>query len=167
MYADRTEHIIPCTRKIAPNDENTNHHKRAEKLHHISHSGPFGSHKTLRRFAALFDMTFRSGSMTHISANQIKKSPVHDTFNKLRQRCRRIRTLLSQLHSAQLTQPYVARFASIPSQEGQTKMSCSKRAPSFGIVRRCFMVSPQEGHTRIGVLSGTSGGHSMAGIEGT
>jgi len=29
------------------------------------------------------------------------------------------------------------------------------------------MVSPQDGHTRIGVLSGTSGGHSMAGIEGT
>ena len=28
------------------------------------------------------------------------------------------------------------------------------------------MVSPQEGHTRTGVLSGTSGGHSMAGIEG-
>ena len=52
------------------------------------------------------------------------------------------------------------------SQEGQTKMNCSKRAPSFGIVRRCCMVSPQEGHTRTGVLSGTSGGHSMAGIEG-
>ena len=28
------------------------------------------------------------------------------------------------------------------------------------------MVSPQEGHTRVGVLSGTSGAHSMAGIEG-
>ena len=28
------------------------------------------------------------------------------------------------------------------------------------------MVSPQEGHTRIGVLSGTRGGHSMGGIEG-
>jgi hypothetical protein len=28
------------------------------------------------------------------------------------------------------------------------------------------MVAPQEGHTRDGVFSGTSGGHSMAGIEG-
>ena len=28
------------------------------------------------------------------------------------------------------------------------------------------MVSPQEGHIRTGVLSGTSGGHSMVGIEG-
>ena len=45
-------------------------------------------------------------------------------------------------------------------------MNCSKRAPSFGIVWTCFMVSPQEGHTRTGVLSGTSGGHSMTGIEG-
>jgi hypothetical protein len=40
------------------------------------------------------------------------------------------------------------------------------RAPSFGIVRKCRMVSPQEGHIRTGVLSGTSGGHSTAGIEG-
>jgi hypothetical protein len=28
------------------------------------------------------------------------------------------------------------------------------------------MVSPQEGHIRTGVLFGTSGGHSMGGIEG-
>ena len=28
------------------------------------------------------------------------------------------------------------------------------------------MVSPKEGHIRTGVLSGTSDGHSMAGIEG-
>ena len=28
------------------------------------------------------------------------------------------------------------------------------------------MASPQEGYTRTGVSSGTSGGHSMAGIEG-
>jgi hypothetical protein len=28
------------------------------------------------------------------------------------------------------------------------------------------MVSPQEGHIRVGVLSGTRGGHSLAGIEG-
>ena len=45
-------------------------------------------------------------------------------------------------------------------------MNCSKRAPSFGIVRTCFMVSPQEGHTKVGVLSGTGGEHSLAGIEG-
>ena len=57
-------------------------------------------------------------------------------------------------------------FVSTCSQEGQTKMNCSRRAPSLGIVRRCCMVSPQEGHIRSGVLSGTSGGHSMAGIEG-
>ena len=52
------------------------------------------------------------------------------------------------------------------SQEGQTKMNCSKRTLSLGIVLRCFMVSPQEGHTSIVVLSGTSGEHSMAGIDG-
>ena len=28
------------------------------------------------------------------------------------------------------------------------------------------MVSPQEGHTKIGVLSGTGGEDSLAGIEG-
>jgi hypothetical protein len=36
-------------------------------------------------------------------------------------------------------------------------MNCSKPAPSFGIVRKCFMVSPQEGQIRTGMLSGTSG----------
>jgi hypothetical protein len=35
-------------------------------------------------------------------------------------------------------------------------MNCSKRAPSFGIVLRCCMVSPQEGHIRTGVLSGST-----------
>ena len=57
-------------------------------------------------------------------------------------------------------------FVSTCSQEGQTKMNCSKRAPSFGIVRRCCMVSPHEGHVRTGVLSGTCAEHSMAEIEG-
>ncbi len=52
------------------------------------------------------------------------------------------------------------------SQEGQTKMNCSKRAPSFGIVWRCCIVSPQEGHINTSVLSGTNGEHSMAGMEG-
>jgi len=45
-------------------------------------------------------------------------------------------------------------------------MNCSNRAPNFGIVRACFMVSPQDGQIRIGVLSGTRGGHSMAEIDG-
>ena len=45
-------------------------------------------------------------------------------------------------------------------------MSCSKRVPGLGIVRRYRMVSPQEGHIRIGALSGTNGEHSKAGIEG-
>jgi hypothetical protein len=57
-------------------------------------------------------------------------------------------------------------LVSTSSQEGQTKMNCSKRTPNFGIVLRCFMVSPQEGHTSIVVLSATSGEHSMTGIEG-
>jgi hypothetical protein len=71
--------------------------------------------------------------------------------------------------TATMKRPYATRlssFDSVPSQEGQTKMNCSKRVPSFGIVRRCFMVSPQEGHIRTGVLSGTGGELSMAGIEG-
>jgi hypothetical protein len=35
---DSTEHIIPCTREIAPKDEDANHHKCAENnLRHISH----------------------------------------------------------------------------------------------------------------------------------
>jgi hypothetical protein len=35
-------------------------------------------------------------------------------------------------------------------QDGQTKMRCSRRTPSFEIVRKCFMVSPQERHTMVG-----------------
>ncbi len=57
-------------------------------------------------------------------------------------------------------------FVSNPLQEGQTKMSVSRRAPSFGIVRRYFMVSPQERHTMVDVLPGTGGERSMAGVEG-
>ena len=57
-------------------------------------------------------------------------------------------------------------FVSNPLQEGQTKMSVSRRAPSFGIVRRYFMVSPQERHTKVGVLPATGGERSMAGVEG-
>jgi len=45
-------------------------------------------------------------------------------------------------------------------------MSYSGRTPSFEIVRKCFMVSPQEKHTMVGVPSGTGGERSMAGVEG-
>jgi hypothetical protein len=48
-------------------------------------------------------------------------------------------------------------FVSSSLQEGQTKMICSLRTPRLGIVRSRFMVSPQEGHTRVNVLSGTGG----------
>jgi hypothetical protein len=51
-------------------------------------------------------------------------------------------------------------------QEGQTKMSFSGRTPSFEIVRRCFIVSPQEGHTKMRVLSGTGRESSMMRVEG-
>jgi hypothetical protein len=57
-------------------------------------------------------------------------------------------------------------FVSTPLQDGQTNMSCSRRTPSFEIVRKCFMVSPQERHTMVGVLLGTGGERSMAGVEG-
>ena len=72
------------------------------------------------------------------------------------------RRMLSQ---APLMPPSLTSFISTSSQEGQTKMNCSKRAPNFGIVRRCCMVSPHEGHIRTGVLSGTCAEHSRAGIE--
>ena len=49
---------------------------------------------------------------------------------------------------------------------GADEVNCSKRAPSFGIVRTCFMVSPQKGRTKVGVLSGSGGEHSLAGLEG-
>src|ERR1700692_2177656 len=45
-------------------------------------------------------------------------------------------------------------------------MNCSGRTPSFAIVRQCFMVSPQQGHTTVGVLSGTGGKRSMTGAGG-
>ena len=67
----------------------------------------------------------------------------------------------------QLRHPYATRsFVSIPLQEGQTKMSRSRRTPSFEIVRKCFMVSPQERHTMVGVLLGAGGERSMAAVEG-
>jgi hypothetical protein len=46
------------------------------------------------------------------------------------------------------------------------KISCTGRAPSFGITRNSFMVSPQERHTSDGVLFGTGGDRSIAGVEG-
>jgi hypothetical protein len=57
-------------------------------------------------------------------------------------------------------------FVSTPLQEGQTKMSFSLRIPSFEMVRRCFIVSPQLKHTMVRVLSGTGGGRSITGIVG-
>ena len=48
----------------------------------------------------------------------------------------------------------------------ETKMSCSGRTPSFEIVRKCFMVSPQERHTMVGVLLATGGECSIAEVEG-
>lgn len=45
-------------------------------------------------------------------------------------------------------------------------MNCSNRTPDFGIVLRCFMVSPQEGQIRVGVSSGPGGRHAVVGIDG-
>ena len=67
----------------------------------------------------------------------------------------------------QLSHPYATRsFVSTPLQDGQTNMSCSRRTPSFEIVRKCFMVSPQERHTMVGVLLGAGGERSLAAVEG-
>ena len=57
-------------------------------------------------------------------------------------------------------------LVSIPLQEGQTKRSRSRRTPIFEIVRKCFMVSPQERHTMVSVLLGTGGKRSVARVEG-
>jgi hypothetical protein len=61
---------------------------------------------------------------------------------------------------------FMGSFVSTPLQEGQTKMSFSLRVPSFEMVRRCFIVSPQVKHTMVRVLSGTGGGRSITGIVG-
>jgi len=65
--------------------------------------------------------------------------------------------------------PYAARLTSlvsIPLQEGQRKMNCSGRIPSFAIVRTRFMVSPQQTHTMVGgVPAGYGGERSMADID--
>lgn len=94
-YADRTEHIIPCTRKITPNDKNADHHKRAEKLHHTFHPIPLGpptKHSALGGVVA-----FRLGSSTHISADQIKESP-HATHSMNKERAAvRPRSCLSRI----------------------------------------------------------------------
>ena len=57
-------------------------------------------------------------------------------------------------------------FVSTTLQEGQTKMSFSRRTPSFGIVRTISIVSPQERHTMVGVLPDAGGERSMAGVDG-
>jgi hypothetical protein len=50
-------------------------------------------------------------------------------------------------------------------QDGQTKMSICGRTPSFGTVRRCSMVSPQEEQTSVGELSGTGRARPLSNIE--
>ena len=40
-------------------------------------------------------------------------------------------------------------------------MNFSGRTPSLEMVRKCFMVSPQERHTMVGPLSGTKGDRLM------
>jgi hypothetical protein len=66
----------------------------------------------------------------------------------------------------QLRHPYATRsFVSTPLQDGQTNMSCSRRTPSFEIVRKCFMVSPQERHTMVGVLLGAGGERSLPALR--
>ena len=65
-------------------------------------------------------------------------------------------------------QPYAARvtcLVSTPLQEGQRNMNCSGRTPNLEIVRKCFMVSPQERHKMVGPLSATGDERSMAGVE--
>ena len=58
---------------------------------------------------------------------------------------------------------YELHLVSTPLQEGQTKIAVPNALQVLG---SSGLPSPQEGHTRTGVSSGTSGGHSMAGIEG-
>ncbi len=60
----------------------------------------------------------------------------------------------------------MSSFVSTTLQEGQWKMSFSGRTPSFGIVQTRSIASPQERHTMVGVLPGTGGERSMAGVEG-
>jgi hypothetical protein len=45
-------------------------------------------------------------------------------------------------------------------------MSRSRRTPSFAIVWECFIVSPQEGHNIVSVLSGARGKRSTTGTGG-
>ena len=56
--------------------------------------------------------------------------------------------------------PVIFLIISTALQEGAAhNTSSSARTPSLGIVRTCFMVSPQERHTRVGVQS-TAPAHS-------
>jgi hypothetical protein len=79
------------------------------------------------------------------------------------------RTPIAALTGCRLRHPYVPRLTSLVSttlQEGQRNMNCSDRTPSLAIVRKCFMVSPQERHTMVRPVSGTKGERSTAGVEG-
>ena len=81
----------------------------------------------------------------------------------------RSRTWFIALTGCRLRHPYATRLSSLvstPLQEGQRNMNCSGRAPRLGMVRKCFMVSPQERQTMVSPLSGTKGERSMAGVRG-
>jgi hypothetical protein len=45
-------------------------------------------------------------------------------------------------------------------------MCRSGRIPSFAIVWKCLMVSPQETHSMVSVVSGAGGKRSMVGAKG-
>jgi hypothetical protein len=64
--------------------------------------------------------------------------------------------------------PYAARLTALvstPLQEGQRNMNCSGRTPNLEMVRKCFMVSPQERHTMVRPLSGPKGERSITTVE--
>ena len=59
----------------------------------------------------------------------------------------------------------LSSFVSTPLQEGQRNMNCSGRTPNLEIVRKCFMVSPQERHTMVRPLSGPKGERSITTVD--
>jgi hypothetical protein len=62
--------------------------------------------------------------------------------------------------------PRLSSIISIASQEGQAKTSSSGLISSLGIVRMCFMVSPQETHQRRRTVVGRGAHCSIARVEG-
>jgi len=62
-----------------------------------------------------------------------------------------------------------ARLSSLLStalQDGQTKISRSRRTPDFEIVRECFMVSPQHTHSRVSGTIGCPNAILGVGVDG-